>query len=75
MMLEHFRILTRVCVFLRAQRTPCARGTGYGMLMAKELCGVMRQLANTEEKKKKIDNGRTDGQAGQRSTRAAGKVD
>ena len=30
--------------------------------MAKELCGVMRQLANTEEEKeeKKIDNERTD---------------
>lgn len=39
------------------------------MLMAKELCGVMRQLANTEEKKK-IDNG----QAGQKSTRADWKV-
>ena len=29
------------------------------MLMAKELRGVMRQLANTEERKKKIDNERT----------------
>ena len=28
--------------------TPCARGTGYGMLMAKELCRVMRQLANKD---------------------------
>ena len=47
------------------------------MLMAKELRGVMRQLANTEEEEeeKKIDNERTDGQAGQKSMRAARKVD